>query len=131
MALVLLSLGLMVKPVLAAACEVDDLRSAHAATAAGSTDKAGGAVAGSDEVVATGTGDVRAMASTAETGADLAGDTCCPGKVCNACCTSATVLPLASVASLPAPVPAHVEASTALTPGPVTHPVDVRPPINA
>ena len=129
LALVLLSLGLMVKPVLVAACEVDDLRSAHAATAVGTAHKAEDGTAGSDGVVVTGQGD-RAMASTSVTSVDPAASACCPGKACSACCTPATVLPLASVASLPAPVPGRLEAGAALAPGAATHPVDVRPPIS-
>lgn len=100
LALCVLALGLLMKPVLVAACELDDL----------------GRTQGSAEHPTTAAG-------------ESVEDPCCPGKVCGECCTSAAWVPVPAVAAvvslLAADVPLPVSAG--FVPAPV--PVDIRPPI--
>lgn len=101
-ALALLVLGLLVNPVLAAGCELEDMR-----VAAG----------GSHEVAAAATDPVE--------------DTCCPGQLCGACCTAVTVMPLASAAALVASVIGSPSAAEQAEPGPAPRRAEIRPPIDA
>lgn len=130
LALVLLSLGLLVKPVLVAACEVDDLRLAHASGGVAASDAGGGlnSVESTAHADATNTG---TAAASSASGSELAGDACCAGKACSACCTSVTVLPLASMASWLAPAHDSIRPGVAVAPDPSTQPVAIRPPIAA
>lgn len=104
LALLVLAMGLLAKPLLVAACELDDVARAHVGIAQ--------------------------LAADAGDAGD-AGEDCCPGKVCGECCTAATVLavaPLLTAAPLLAPGPRQ---RTWVRSDPATLPVDIRPPISA
>lgn len=103
-ALLVLALGLLAKPVLVAACELDDMDRSQASM-----------VHGAD----------------AQASSDPASDPCCPGKVCGECCTSAAGMPVPALAAI-APTPIAeppLPAATGIAPAPL--PVDIRPPISA
>jgi hypothetical protein len=102
LALGLLVFGLLVKPVLAAQCELDDARRAL--------------------------GDYK----VAVLDADAAGDeACCPGESCGECCTASTIVSPAIlvIGAMPAPAGAAVIGGTDFAPAP--YPVAMRPPITA
>lgn len=101
-ALGLLVFGLLVKPVLAAQCELDDARRAL--------------------------GDHK----VAVLDAAMAGDeACCPGESCGECCTACTIMSPAVliVGAMPVPAGAAVTGATDFAPAP--YPVAIRPPITA
>jgi hypothetical protein len=102
LALALLVLGLLVNPVLAAGCELKDMRLA---------------LGGSHEVVVD--------------AADPGEDACCPGQVCGACCTAVTVMPLATAPALMARVIGGLPAAALVEPGPAPRRAEIRPPIVA
>lgn len=91
LALAVLALGLLVKPVLVAGCELEDMQ------------------------LALGTGH-EVVAAATDGGLE---DECCPGQSCGECCTAGTVVPVAAVAMFPArvasapPVAAPAEFGTA------------------
>lgn len=105
LALLVLAMGLLAKPVLVAACELDDLVWAQ----------------GAIEQLADAPGDA----------ADTPGDDCCPGKVCGECCTAATFLPIAPLATAATPVAAGPHPRIWVRSEPAALPVDIRPPISA
>ena len=101
LALVLLALWLLAKPVLAASCELDDMRLAQ----------------GSAQCV---------LAADSDPG-----DECCTGKLCGECCTAGTVLPTAPARALPIPAAIRPHAALSVTTDPAALPVAIRPPIAA
>lgn len=101
LALALLVLGLLAKPVLVAACDLGDM------TQAG----------------------LQFLASDAA--GDPTGDECCPGQACGECCTAATMLPVAASAGRAMPLDARPQATAWVGSEPVPLPVAHRPPIRA
>lgn len=100
-ALVLLALGMLAKPILVASCELDDL----AAPADG--------------------------IALVDAGGGLADDGCCPGQACGECCTAVAAMPTAATAAsavAPQGRPERREATSAY-PAPLA--VAIRPPIVA
>jgi hypothetical protein len=99
LALGMLVFGLLVKPVLAATCELEDLQWA----------------VGQVALVDAGDAD--------------AGDECCPGQACGECCTAGTAVPpLPATVGAIAVVAMHIPAS-AVEFEPAPYPVSIRPPI--
>jgi hypothetical protein len=95
----MLVFGLLVKPVLAATCELEDLQWA----------------VGQVELVDAGDAD--------------AGDECCPGQACGECCTAGTAVPpLRAIVGAIAVVTIHAHAG-AVEFEPAPYPVSIRPPI--
>ncbi len=84
MALLVLALGLLVKPVLVVACEIGDARLGQDSAAPAVEDVAGVADAGAHQVE----------------------DDCCPGQTCGECCTMATVMPVGDAPAWRAHAPA-------------------------
>ncbi|MDN5782658.1 MAG: hypothetical protein L0H23_11695 [Luteimonas sp.] len=101
LALVLLSLWLLAKPVMAASCELDDMGLAQ-----GSSQCVVAAVSGSR-------------------------DACCPGEVCGDCCTAANVVPAAPARALPLPAGMGPHAFRPATTDSVPLLMAIRPPITA
>jgi len=95
----MLVLGLLVKPALAAHCELEDLQ-----------------------------GDFGQVVLVDATDAD-AGDACCPGQVCGECCTAGTVVPSLSVTAGAIAVAAINGLAGAVEFKPAQYPVSIRPPI--
>lgn len=102
LALLVLTLGLLAKPVLVAACELDDLDRTQAS-----------------------------MAQDAASASEPATDPCCPGKLCGECCTPAAGMPVPALAAMMPALIADppLPAATGVEPSPL--PVDNRPPISA
>lgn len=100
-ALLLLALGLLVKPVLVGACEVEDLRLAGAGTVLVDDD------------------------------GDHPGGDCCPGQTCGECCTVATPIPTAPAAgvALAATPRPKLPVLAGLATAPARD--EIRPPIRA
>lgn len=94
-----LVLGLLVKPVLAANCELEDLQR-----------------------------DVAQVVLVDATDAD-AGDECCPGQMCGECCTAGTVVPSFSSTVDALVVAAINGPGEATEFKPAPYPVLIRPPI--
>lgn len=105
LALLLLALGLLVKPVLVAACELDDLALPQS---------------GIEQVI-----------EAADDADDHADDACCPGKVCGECCTAATLLAMVPAATTATPIAAGPHPRAWVQSEPAALPVAIRPPISA
>jgi hypothetical protein len=103
LALVVFALALLVKPVLAASCELQDMRLAQ--------------------------GDGRAMAVDAVAGQGEG--ECCPGQLCGDCCTAGTVVPMAATPALSMPLAARPPVAIAAGFDPTPQRVATRPPIAA
>ena len=101
MALWMLVVGLLSKPVLAASCEFEDLQRNF----------------GNGQVV---------MVDPSDTDAD---DECCPGQTCGECCTAGTVMPSFSVTDGAISAESISHASGALAFAAAPYPVSIRPPI--
>lgn len=102
LALLVLCVGVLAKPVLVVACEVEDL----------------GALSG-----------IAAGASAAPEKA-VAGDDCCPGRACGECCTAvASVVPMATPPMPAAPLPDQPQARLAQGAEPAPRADSLRPPI--
>lgn len=99
LALGMLVLGLLVKPVLAANCELEDLQR-----------------------------DVAQVVLVDATNAD-AGDECCPGQICGECCTAGTVVPSSGATAGAIAVAAINGPAGAVEFEPAPYPVSIRPPI--
>ena len=104
LALVLLALGLLVKPVLVAGCELEDMRLAA--------------------------GDPFA-ALVVDAASGQAGDECCPGQACGECCTAGTVLPKATASTVATHVAARPADAALAEPAPAPRGTAIRPPITA
>jgi hypothetical protein len=95
----MLVLGLLVKPVLAANCELEDLQK-----------------------------DFGQVVLVDATDAD-AGDECCPGQMCGECCTAVTVVPSSGATVSATAVAAIHTPAGAFEFEPAPYPVSIRPPI--
>lgn len=102
LALAMLVLGMLAKPMLVAACEVEDMRLAQAG-AGYAVDSAG----------------------------EASGDACCPGQVCGECCTATTMLHVATTMGDAAPLDSYPRAVAWVEYEPAPLPVAHRPPIRA
>jgi len=110
LALLVLMVGLVAKPVLVAACELNDMRLALASVASAihDTADAGGDPAG-----------------------DPAGDACCPGQACGECCTAGNMLPNSMDANTTMPLGGSPAVAACVESEPAALPVAIRPPIAA
>lgn len=106
LALLVLMVGLVAKPVLVAACELDDMRLAQASVA-------------------------NVAHGTADTIGDPAGDACCPGQACGECCTAGNMLPASMATSAAMPLDGNPAMETCAESEPAALPVAIRPPIAA
>lgn len=101
LALALIALSLLVRPVLAANCEVADLGLAW------------GSVQG----------------TTAQASDGHAGYDCCPGQLCGECCPAAVALPAAAGPAFVAPAAVHQPVPVLTEFGPAPARDVIRPPI--
>jgi len=102
LALAVLVLGMLAKPILVAACELEDLGRAQ----------------------------VEAGYVVDDTG-DSSGDACCPGQACGECCTATTMLPAATVMGRATALDTRPRANAWVESEPAPLPVANRPPIRA
>ena len=102
LALAALVLGLLAKPILVAACELEDLRLAQVETG-----------------------------SVVDDAGEPGGDPCCPGQACGPCCAVTTLLPAAVAAGQVATPVAHPQPALRAGHAPAPLPVAYRPPIRA
>ena len=102
LALAVLVLGMLAKPVLVAACEVDDLCQSNAGT----------------------------PSMTHDTG-DRADDGCCPSRICGECCTASAMLPVTVGTGQATPLDTCPHSACRVESEPASLPVEHRPPIRA
>lgn len=110
LALLVLVIGLVAKPILVVACELDDLRLAQSSSEA------------THEAVLLG-------GSQASDGP--ASDACCPGQTCGECCTAGNMLPAPMTTSAAMPVDGRPAVELRVHFEPTALPVAIRPPIAA
>ncbi|MEB2316509.1 MAG: hypothetical protein OZ919_10590 [Xanthomonadaceae bacterium] len=106
-ALVVLALGLLVKPVLVVACEIGDIQ----------LGQDGGALV------------VEGVAGVGDADAHEVEDGCCPGQACGECCTMATVMPAGDAPAWIAYAPAGVAGVSSDEVAPAPRRKTFRPPI--